>query len=307
MTEALICEGVVKRYGDTVAVDGVSLKVVRGEVFGLIGPNGAGKTSLVECLAGLRSRDGGTVELLGLDPEVETREVRQRTGIQLQTSALPSRMKVREAVRLFASFYQRQADADLLLERLGLADKANSYVERLSGGQRQRVFIALALVNRPELVFLDELTTGLDPRARTAIWDVIEDIRDQGTTVILTTHFMEEAEQLCDRVGIIDEGKIVALDTVTGLVAGLEAPVKLSFRVEGAAPLDAIRNVGGVTAVTVRGDRVTVQGSNERFQQEVLQVLGTHGAWAQDISTERASLEQVFLELTGTEPEELAA
>ncbi len=307
MSEALVCEGVVKRYGDTVAVDGVSLEVARGEVFGLIGPNGAGKTSLVECLAGLRSRDGGTVTLLGLDPELETREVRQRTGIQLQASALPSRIKVREAVRLFASFYERRADVAALLERLGLAEKADSYVERLSGGQRQRVFIALALVNRPELVFLDELTTGLDPRARTAIWEVIDDIRAQGTTVILTTHFMEEAEKLCDRVGIIDQGKLVALDTVAGLVAGLEAPVRLSFKVDGDKPLGAIRGIAGVTDVRVEGNRVIVQGSNERFQQEVLEALAAHGTWAQDISTQRASLEEVFLSLTGRQPEEVAA
>lgn len=307
MSDALVCDGVVKRYGEMVAVDGVSLRVQRGEVFGLIGPNGAGKTSLVECLAGLRSRDAGSVELLGLDPEVRTREVRERTGVQLQTSALPSRIRVREAVRLFASFYERQADPDLLLERLGLADKANSFVEQLSGGQRQRVFIALALVNQPELVFLDELTTGLDPRARMAIWDVISDIRDQGTTVILTTHFMEEAEKLCDRVGIIDQGRLVALDTVPALVAALDAPISLSFRVGGQVPLNDIRSLPAVTQVEVNGDRVTVQGSGERFQQEVLQVLATHGLWAQEISTEQASLEAVFLALTGTRPEELAA
>ncbi len=273
MSDALVCEGVVKRYGEMVAVDGVSLRVKRGEVFGLIGPNGAGKTSLVECLAGLRPRDGGSVELLGLDPEVRTKEVRQRTCIQLQTSALPSRIKVREAVELFASFYGRRADTGLLLERLGLADKADSYVEKLSGGQRQRVFIALALVNEPELVFLDELTTGLDPRARMAIWDVIEEIRDQGTTVILTTHFMEEAEKLCDRVGIIDQGRIVALDTVPALIGTLGAPSRLTFRVDGQVPLADIRGVAGVSRVGTQGSRITVDGTGERYQQEVLRLL----------------------------------
>lgn len=307
MSDALACDGVAKRYGGMVAVDDVSLRVKRGEVLGLIGPNGAGKTSLVECLAGLRSRDGGTVELLGMDPEIRTREVRERTGVQLQTSALPTRIKVREAVRLFASFYERQADTDLLLERLGLAEKADSFVEQLSGGQRQRVFIALALVNQPELVFLDELTTGLDPRARMAIWDVIGEIRDQGTTVILTTHFMEEAEKLCDRVGIIDKGRLVALDTVPALIAGLDAPVSLSFRVSETVPLQDIRSLPAVTHVELAGDRVTVQGSGERFQQEVLQTLATHGLWAQEIRTEQASLEAVFLKLTGERPEGVSA
>ena len=307
MSDALACDGVAKIYGGMVAVDDVSLRVKRGEVLGLIGPNGAGKTSLVECLAGLRSRDGGTVELLGMDPEIRTREVRERTGVQLQTSALPTRIKVREAVRLFASFYERQADTDLLLERLGLAEKADSFVEQLSGGQRQRVFIALALVNQPELVFLDELTTGLDPRARMAIWDVIGEIRDQGTTVILTTHFMEEAEKLCDRVGIIDKGRLVALDTVPALIAGLDAPVSLSFRVSETVPLQDIRSLPAVTHVELAGDRVTVQGSGERFQQEVLQTLATHGLWAQEIRTEQASLEAVFLKLTGERPEGVSA
>lgn len=307
MSDALACEGVVKRYGETVAVDGVSVRVQRGEVFGLIGPNGAGKTSLVECLAGLRSRDGGRVELLGLDPEVHTRAVRERTGVQLQTSALPTRIRVREAVRLFASFYKRQTDTEVLLERLGLAEKAESYVEQLSGGQRQRVFIALALVNQPELVFLDELTTGLDPRARMAIWDVIRDIRDQGTTVILTTHFMEEAEKLCDRVGIIDRGRLVALDTVAALIADLDAPVNLSFRVNDKVPLQDLLSLPAVTRAEMVGDRVSVQGSGERFQQEVLQLLAAHGLWAQEIRTEQASLESVFLKLTGERPEGLGA
>lgn len=303
MSDALACDGVMKRYGDMVAVDDVSLRVRRGEVFGLIGPNGAGKTSLVECLAGLRSRDGGRVELLGMDPEVQTGAVRERTGVQLQTSALPTRIRVREAINLFASFYRRRADVDLLLERLGLADKADSYVEQLSGGQRQRVFIALALVNQPELVFLDELTTGLDPRARMAIWDVINDIRNQGTTVILTTHFMEEAEKLCDRIGIIDGGKLVALDTVSALIAGLDAPVSMSFRVSGQVPVEDIRRLPTVQDAEVVDDRVSVRGSGDKFQQEVLQLLAAQGLWAHEIRTEQASLEAVFLELTGEQPE----
>lgn len=221
MTAAISCESVTKHYGELRAVDGVSFEVGEGEIFGMIGPNGAGKTTLIECIEGLRTRGGGTIEVFDMDPERRTREVRERTGVQLQSSALPPRIKVGEALDLFAAFYDEPADWRALLARLGLENKTHSYVEKLSAGQRQRVFIALALVNNPDLVFLDELTTGLDPQARLAIWDVIRDIRDGGTTVFLTTHFMEEAERLCDRVAIVDHGRIVALDTVDNLIASL--------------------------------------------------------------------------------------
>lgn len=236
MTTAISCEGVTKHYGELRAVDEVSFEVCEGEIFGMIGPNGAGKTTLMECIEGLRTRDSGTVEVLGMDPERQTREVRERTGVQLQSSALLQCTKVGEALDLFATFYEKSADWRPLLARLGLENKADSYVEKLSGGQRQRVFIALALINDPKLVFLDELTTGLDPQARLAIWDVIRDIRDGGTTVFLTTHFMDEAENLCDRVAIFDHGRIVALDTVPGLIASLDAESTLSFTVDGVPP-----------------------------------------------------------------------
>jgi len=307
VSDVVVCQDVVKAYGDHQVLRGVSFAVRPGEVFGMIGPNGAGKTTLMECIEGLRRHDGGAISVLGLDPQRQTRELRERTGVQLQSSALPTRITVREALELFASFYADPADPRTLLERLGLADKADTYVEKLSGGQRQRVFIALALVNRPEVVFLDELTTGLDPQARLAIWDVVRDIRDAGTTVFLTTHFMEEAERLCDRVAVLDRGRVVALDIVPGLVARLGAPTRLSFTVEGELPLARLEALPDVSRVRREGQRVTVHGSGERFPQEVVGVLSQAGVWAKDLETERASLEAVFLELTGREPAAEAA
>ena len=221
MSPAIVVENLTKTYGELAAVDSVSFEVRPGEIFGLIGPNGAGKTTLLECLEGLRAPSGGSLRVLDVDPTRPTPSWRARIGAQLQTAALPPKIKVREAMDLFASMYDRPADTDELLEELGIAGKRDAYVEKLSGGQRQRVFIALALINRPELVFLDELTTALDPQARLAMWDVVRSIGDRGATVLMTTHYMEEAEALCDRVGIIDHGRLIALDTVPNLVASL--------------------------------------------------------------------------------------
>lgn len=299
MAIAISCTDVSKRYGDLKAVDQASLQVHQGEIFGMIGPNGAGKTTLTECIEGLRTRDGGSIEVLGMDPAVRTREVRERTGVQLQTSALPPRLRVSEALDLFTSFYRKRGDWRDLLARMGLEGKARTYVENLSGGQRQRVFIALALVNDPDLVFLDELTTGLDPQSRLAIWDVIRDIRDDGTTVFLTTHFMEEAERLCDRVAIVDHGRVIALDTVPNLIASLDEERSLSFALDGAAPFEKLGAVDGVTRVKKSGGRIIVHGKGTRFPQGVMGVLADAELWAQDLRTEQPSLEDVFLAMTG--------
>ena len=203
--EAVVAvDGLAKRYGNLAAVDGISFQVGRGEIFGMVGPNGAGKTTTVECVEGLRRPDAGRVTVLGLDPWRDAPALRERMGVQLQTASLPQRIKVGEAVGLFASFYRQAADGDALLARLGLGDTRKQYVSQLSGGQRQRLFVALALINRPEVVFLDELTTGLDPQGRRAIWDLVREMRAEGATVVLTTHFMDEAERLCDRVAIVD-------------------------------------------------------------------------------------------------------
>ena len=208
-----------KTYKNTVAVDGVSFDVKRGEIFCIVGPNGAGKTTTVECMEGHRTPDSGTVSVLGCNPANDNGPLRQRIGVQLQESALPDRIKVWEALDMFASFYDNPVDWKDMLRALDLTDKRKTYFTKLSGGQKQRLFVALALINDPELVFLDELTTGLDPHARKSIWKMIENIRERGRTVVLTTHFMDEAERLADRVAIMQAGQIVALDTPMALVA----------------------------------------------------------------------------------------
>lgn len=208
-----------KRYRDQVAVDDVSFTVERGEIFGLLGTNGAGKTTTVECVQGLRTPDSGTISVLGLDPRTEHAALRQRLGSQLQESQLPDKIRVSEALNLFASFYAEPADPGRLMDQFGLQDKANSYFRALSGGQKQRVSIALALIGQPEVAVLDELTTGLDPHARRDTWKVIEGVRDSGVTLVLVTHFMDEAQRLCDRVAVLDAGRIVATGTPAELMA----------------------------------------------------------------------------------------
>jgi ABC-2 type transport system ATP-binding protein len=208
-----------KSYRDKVAVEDVSFTVERGEIFGILGTNGAGKTTTVECLQGLRTPDAGSISVLGLDPQADGAALRQKLGAQLQESQLPEKLKVVEALELFASFYDNPADPEKLIAQLGLGEKRKSYFKNLSGGQKQRLSIALALVGNPEIAVLDELTTGLDPHARRDTWKLIEDVRDTGVTVILVTHFMDEAQRLCDRIAVIDRGRVCALDTPAGLMA----------------------------------------------------------------------------------------
>lgn len=212
-------ESLTKSYQANQAVNGLSLRVEQGQIFGIAGPNGAGKTTVVECASGLRRRDGGTVRVLGLDPQTQRRELLQRIGAQLQEAALPDALRVGEALRMYAALYDRPADWRVLLNDWGLADKKRAAFRSLSGGWKQRLFIALALVGNPELVFLDELTTGLDPVARRTTWELIRELRDRGVTVVLVTHFMDEAEALCDRIAIVDHGRVIAEDTPAGLIA----------------------------------------------------------------------------------------
>src|SRR4030042_5282486 len=240
-------EGLRKIYGATVAVDEISFEVGEGEIFGRVGPNGAGKTTTIECLEGLRRPDAGKVRVLGVDPQRESQTLREHTGMQLQQSNLPDRMRVWEALDLYASFYPKSVDWNELLSQLGLEEKRNSAFSKLSGGQKQRLFIALALLPDPQLVFLDELTTGLDPQARHAIWDLVREVRTKGKTVLLTTHFMEEAERLCDRVALLDRGRIVALDTPANLIHNLKAEERVIFSLAGGlspALERALLNVG---------------------------------------------------------------
>ncbi len=299
MTPAITVENLRKVYGNLVAVDSITFEVHEGEIFGMVGPNGAGKTTTIECIEGLRRPDGGSARVLGMDPQRDGYELRERIGVQLQEATLPDRIKVWEALDLFAAFYRRSVDWHPLLEQLGLAEKRNASFGKLSGGQKQRLFIALALLNDPELVFLDELTTGLDPQARRAMWDLVRNIRQQGKTVFLTTHFMEEAERLCDRVAIIDHGRIVALDTPENLINSLGAENRVVFGL--AEPFDEglLHAIPSVTRVEQVGERVVVYGQGDGLVSGVVNALEAGGVRFRDLRTEQPTLEDVFLALTG--------
>jgi len=298
---AIAIDHLQKSYGDLRAVDGVTFEVSPGEIFGMVGPNGAGKTTTIECLEGLRRPDGGRLSVLGLDPQRQGHELRERIGVQLQESALPDRLKVREVMDLFAAFYRRSVDSRALLDQLGLSEKSGAAFGRLSGGQKQRLFIALALINDPEIVFLDELTAGLDPQARRAMWDLVKGIRDRGKTVFLTTHYMEEAEQLCDRVAIIDHGKIAALDTPRNLVASLDAENRIVFSLDGPVDAAPFRAIQGVTRVEQSGGRIIIFGREDGLLVRVVMALDSAKIRFRDLRTEQPSLEDVFLALTGKE------
>jgi ABC-2 type transport system ATP-binding protein len=288
-----------KNYGDVEAVKDISFDVYQGEIFGMVGPNGAGKTTTIECLEGLRAPDAGQVSVLGLDPRREGSTLVKFIGVQLQSSNLPARLRVGEALALFASLYFDSASPDELLGRMGLTAKLNTPIAQLSGGQKQRLFIALALINSPELVFLDELTTGLDPQARRSMWDLVREIRKRGCTVLLTTHFMEEAERLCDRVAILDEGELIALDSPQALVQSLEQEKRIVFQLN-TEPADLqLAAIPGVKNIDVNGGRVSVQGCGERFISSVVTSLEDHRADFYDLRTEQPTLEDVFLRLTG--------
>ena len=291
-----------KRYGDTVAVDDVSFTVEAGEIFGILGPNGAGKTTTVECVTGLRIPDRGSISVLGLDPQRDRTELRQRVGVQLQESRLQERLRVSEAIDLYRSFYRQPADGDALLEMLGLADKRRTLYKNLSGGQKQRLSIALALIGKPTVAVLDELTTGLDPQARRDTWDLVERVRDSGVTIILVTHFMDEAERLCDRLAVIDSGRVVALDTPAGLVSRAGGEQRIRFR--PAADLDErlLADLPEVLQVQRSGSQVVVTGTGNVLHA-VTSTLARHQIIAHDLRVEQTSLDDAFVTLTGTRPE----
>ncbi len=319
---AISVKDLVKRYGPIRAVDGVSFEVRPGEIFGLLGPNGAGKTTTIECLEGLRVPDGGAIRVLGLDPRRDRYELHQRIGVQLQSTALPDRIRVGEALKLFASLYRRRGPWgrrwEGLLEPLGLADKLRRYYHSLSGGQKQRLHIALALVHGPDLVFLDELTTGLDPQARRAVWDFIQTIRGRGTTVFLTTHYMEEAERLCDRVAVLDRGKILALGSPQELIARFGGESRIVFRPlrqrppsgSGSAPEPGERGGAArweglpyVRRVRLEADgRVVLYSTKSSATLAALIREAESRGWdLEELHVQRATLEDVFLALTGRE------
>jgi ABC-2 type transport system ATP-binding protein len=297
--DPVICvSGIYKTYGATTALQDVSLEVHRGEIFGLIGPNGAGKTTLMEIVEGLRTPDRGTISVLGLNPVRDLYQLQPRIGVQLQEAQLQKRIKVREAVDLWASLYPRSVDAGRLLEQLGLAGKERAWFMSLSGGQKQRLFIALALINDPEVVFLDELTTGLDPQARRAIWDLVLDIRERGKTVFLTTHLMEEAERLCDRVAIIEHGRIIDLGTPEGLVARHCPERSVILQTADPAAEAWLGAVPSVRSLTAHDGRFTIQGRVDVITA-VISCLSEHRIEVTEFRTVLPTLEDVFLVLTG--------
>jgi ABC-2 type transport system ATP-binding protein len=284
-----------KRYGDTVAVRDVSFAVERGEIFGILGPNGAGKTTTVECIAGLRTPDAGTISVLGRPPR--DAELRRLVGVQLQESALPDKITVAEALELYSAFYPDPADWRALARELGLADKLGTRYAKLSGGQKQRLSIALALIGDPRIAILDELTTGLDPQARRDTWNLIEEIRDRGVTIVLVTHFMEEAERLCDRLALIDAGEVVALDTPAGLIAGIAVEQRIRFRPSRPVDEALLTALPEVDEVRRRGPQLEVVGTGNLLHA-VTALLATHQITA-DLRVEQASLDDAFVRLTG--------
>ncbi len=296
MTSVIEVTGLTKRYGDRAVVDGICFGVDRGEIFGILGPNGAGKTTAIECLEGLRRRDAGQVRILGLDPRTDRHRLQQRIGVQLQQAQLQDKLKVREALDMYASFYPHPADWHELLGTWGLSGQSGARFGQLSGGQKQRLFIALALVGHPELVFLDELTAGLDPGARRATWDLIRAVRAAGVTVVLVSHFMDEVEELCDRVAILERGRIAALDTPAGLVDSAGGEYRVRFR--PMAPLDeqSLALVPGVTSVTRRGAQVDVTGTGD-FASAVTAELARRQVIVADLRIEGRSLDSAYVAL----------
>ena len=288
-----------KSYGSTVAVDDLSLEVYKGEVFGLIGPNGAGKTTTMECVEGLRKADRGTISVLGLDPRRDATALEQRIGVQHQEAQLQKRIKVWEAVDLWSALYVKVVDTEALLARLGLEAKRDARFMTLSGGQKQRLFIALAMIHDPEVIFLDEVTTGLDPQARRTIWGLITDMKERGKTVFLTTHLMEEAERLCDRVAIIDHGRLVEVGTPADLVEKHCPQRSVVFTSEGNGAAERLAGGTGVLSATSEGCTHTLRGEGDDFVTHVINLIARENIQVTGFRTELPTLEDVFLKLTG--------
>ncbi len=290
----------VKRYGDLAAVNDVSFSVDKGEIFGFLGPNGAGKTTTIEMIEGLRKPNSGSIKVCGIDAVKEPAKIKEIIGVQLQSTTLYDNVKVREVIDHFAGYYQKSLPTDQIMEKVSITEKRNSYVDTLSGGQKQRVALALALINDPEVAFLDEPTTGLDPQSRRNVWSIIESLKDGGKTVILTTHYMEEAEELCDRVGIIDHGKIIALDSPRNLIekADLESAVEVSSKDKNAE--DIFKGMKGVNKVTREDNRFILQTKQSSSVIRELSKLSEDSKLnLEGMSVRKGTLEDVFLLLTG--------
>lgn len=297
--------GLRKTYGETVALGDLDLRVERGEVFGIVGPNGAGKTTTIDCIAGMRSRDGGSLSVLGMDPERRANDLRRRIGLQQQESELPERIRVSEALELFATLFGTSPDTERLLRNVGLESKATSYFSSLSGGQKRRLFVALALVNDPELILLDELTSGLDPRGRRQLWTLVEEARGAGRTVILSTHYMDEAEKLCDRVAIVHRGRTVAVDTPKALIARHCPGMRLRIGCGPGLKAATAESIEGVLSAEIRSDECVLALSGADAVVPVIQALFRAGAGLGDLHTEMPTLEDVFMVTTGSEYDEV--
>ena len=301
MAAKIVVENLIKSYGSVQAVRGVSFEVKSGEIFALLGPNGAGKTTTIECVIGLRQPDAGSIHICGIDALAQPDQVKQKLGAQLQSTALQDKITPREALKLFGSFYQTQANINGLIERFSLGEKADAKFDTLSGGQRQRLALALAFINNPEVLFLDEPTSGLDPQSRRELHAAILQMRKDGYTVLLTTHYIEEAQKLCDRLAIIDHGKIIATGTPDGLIEQSNAVASISVRT--ARPLDRqqISGLGGVHEVEVQAEAMRIKSKNvSRAVIDVVNLLESQGNELLDLQIHRPSLEDVFIELTGS-------
>jgi ABC-2 type transport system ATP-binding protein len=297
---AVQVSGLHKQYGDIRAADGVTFHVGRGEVFGLLGPNGAGKTTTVECILGLRQPDEGTISVLGMDHRAQSRQITARVGAQLQTTGLYPRLTVREQVDLFACLFPRPRPVDAVIEMVGLQEKARTQTKDLSGGQAQRLAVALALVSDPELLVLDEPTAGLDPQARRRLWEIVRDLKQTGRTVLLTTHYMEEAEQLCDRVAVLDRGQIIALDTPHALINRHFRETALEFVALGEPPREQLSALPGVTQALFENGRPTLYSTDvPGTMAGLFELVASDSLAFKDMVVRQATLEDVFLKLTG--------
>ena len=294
-------QDLVKHYGNVKAVDGISFSVRRGEIFGIVGPNGAGKTTTIDCIAGMRRADSGSLDVLGINPVKDSMVLKRRIGIQQQESEIQDRLRLSEAMELFSSFYENTLDWETLLEQLSLSDKKDSFYSALSGGQKKRFFVAMALIGDPEIVFLDEITSGLDPQARRSVWKLIRSLRDQGRTVVLSTHYMDEAQRLCDRVAIIDHGKLAALDSPADLVSAYGGYTRVHFNVSEGFDGESISLLEGVESVINDEDTCTLGVSGQHAIVEIVKKLDSMKQSFDSFRIEAPTLEDVFLNITARE------
>lgn len=299
MQTVIQLDNVRKQYGSTVAVDNISMRVGKGEIFGIVGPNGAGKTTLIEIIEGLRTADSGVTMVLGKDIRKHSGEIKQRIGVLLQSTSIPDKAKVKEVFSLFSSFYDKPAELGEIFEFLGLENKQNEFIKSLSGGWKQRVSLALALINNPEIIFLDEPSMGLDPNARNEMWEVIHRLRNEGRTIVVTTHYMEEAETLCDRVAIINSGRVVALDTPKNLVALLGETKKITFKKSEKSQRETLNTLSHVVSMDWEPNMVKLHSSDmDLTLKHLFQVAADEGWIVRDLILEDASMSDVYSELT---------